>query len=378
MDTASLFVSPKPGHDASDLRLIQWPLPPAPGWRSRRDHEIHLQAMWEQLFGISPIGIDDNFFDIGGHSLLAMRLLMAIQRSTHQTFTLGTLLQSPTIRQLAGVIDAGAWEVPVPLVQLKPGAGRPFFLVHSLAGTFLELWAVLRALETSRPVLGLQARGLVAGQAPHLRVGDMASEYIEHMRCVQPSGPYALGGYSFGGLVAFEMAQQLCRDGESVELLALIDTHAHGRYLPLGQWLRYCVERTHSRLRTLMSLPGRERIGYLQKKATVLVDRIRARFGLVPSRPDLVGDIVREANLPPTLRRVRGAMLLAMRDYRPQPYPGKAVFLRAAGPGEYDPLPLWRKVMRGGLEVVVTPGNHDEMICGANATALAQALARHF
>jgi acetoacetyl-CoA synthetase len=274
-------------------------------------------------------------------------------------------------------MDAAAWDLPVPLVQLRPGSGRPFFLVHSLAGTFLELWAVLRALDTRRPVFGLQARGLGAGQEPHVRVADMAREYIGHMRRVQPEGPYAVGGYSFGGLVAYEIAQQLHRAGERVELLGLIDTHVHGRYLPFGQWLQHCGARVMITLHILWSLPRGNRLPHIRKKLLVLVDRWRVGMGLEPRHPDLVGDLVREANFPPALRRVRGAMLVAFRDYRPEPYPGRALFLRAAERGDSDPLPVWRKVVQGGLDVSVTPGNHDEMISGANAKALAMALAQH-
>lgn len=373
MDTASSLTL----NTALSAHELHLPPPPAPGWRSRQAHERYLGMLWEQLFGRSPIGLDDDFFELGGHSLLAARMLAEIHLSTHQDISLDTLMKAPTIRQLAGVIDAAAWDLPVPLVQLRSGTGRPLFLVHSLAGNFLELWAVLRALETPRPVYGLQARGLGGGQEPHLRIDEMASEYIGHMRRVQPAGPYDIGGFSFGGLIAYEMAQQLSQSGETVALLGLIDTHVHGRYLPLRQWVQHRTHRLLGALRMLRTLQGANRRAYLQKKSFVLLDRIRARLGLMPKRPELVGDVVREANFPPALRRVRGAMLVAFRTYRPEPYQGKAVFLRAERPGDNDPLPFWRKVVRGGLEVCVTPGNHDEMITGPNAKALALALARY-
>jgi acetoacetyl-CoA synthetase len=353
------------------------PPPPAPGWRSRQDHEAYLQALWEKIFGFSPIGLDDDFFEIGGHSLLAARIFADIQLSTDQHLAPSTLLKAPTIRQLAAVMDQAAWDLPVPLVQLRPGHGRPFFLVHSLAGTFLELWAVLRALDTQRAVYGLQARAVGDENAPYVGVREMAADYIGHMRRVQPTGPYAVGGYSFGGLVAWEIAQQLSRAGETVELVTLIDTHVHGRYLPLWEWVRYCSGWLGVTWRRLRSLPLRGQVDYLRKKAMVLRDRWRVAMGLNPRHPELVGDVLREANLPPALRRTRGAMLVALREYRPEPYAGRVVFLRASRPGPGDPLPVWRKVAQGGLEVDVTPGDHDEMIAGANAKALASALARH-
>lgn len=353
------------------------PPPPAPGWRSRQDHETYLRALWEKIFGFSPIGLDDDFFELGGHSLLAARIFADIQHSTQQNLAPSTLLKAPTIRQLAAVMDAAAWDLPVPLVQLRPGVGRPFFLVHSLAGTFLELWAVLRALDTQRAVYGLQARAVGDEHAPYVTVQEMAADYIGHMRRVQPTGPYAVGGYSFGGLVAYEIAQQLCRAGETVELVTLIDTHVHGRYLPPVEWMRYCAGWLRLTGRRLWSLSPQGRFDYLRKKCMVLLDRWRVATGRPPKRPELVGDVLREANFPPALRRVRGSMLVALRDYRPEPYPGRVVFLRAAVASPGDPMPVWRKVVRGGLEVDVTPGDHDEMISGANAKALALALARH-
>lgn len=360
-----------------DLALGPLPPPPAPGWRSRQDHEAYLRSLWERLFGFAPIGLDDDFFELGGHSLLAARMFAEIQRLTQQDFAPSTLLRAPTIRQLARVMDAAAWDLPVPLVQLRAGQGKPFFLMHSLAGNFLEMWAVLRALDTPRPVYGLQAKGLGPDQQPHMSVVDMAREYIGHMKLVQPQGPYSIGGYSLGGLIAYEMAQQLRRAGDSVELLTLIDTHVHGRYLPLPEWLRYCGGWLRLNWRRLQSMPFEQRVDYVRKKGYVLADRARTAVGQKPKRPELVGDLQREANFPPALRRLRGAMLVALRGYRPEPYPGRVVFLRAAIPTAGDPLPLWRKMVRGGLEVSVTPGDHDEMINGANAKALALALARH-
>ncbi|MET0335523.1 MAG: hypothetical protein ABW190_14725, partial [Rhizobacter sp.] len=157
----------------------------------------------------------------------------------------------------------------------------------------------------------------------------------------------------------------------------LIDTHVHGRYLPMKEWVRYCAEWLRITGRRLASMPWRAQLDYLNKKAVVLMDRTRVAAGLQPTRPELVGDLLREANFPPALRRVRGAMLVALREYRPEPYPGRVVFLRSSRPSPGDPIPVWRKVARGGLQIDVTPGDHDEMIIGANAKALALALGRH-
>jgi acetoacetyl-CoA synthetase len=354
------------------------PPPPAPSWRSQREHERYLGQLWERVTGGEPIGLDDDLFAHGASDpLLAARLLAEIERATTHHLSLATLQAAPTLRELAAVLDAAGWDWPVPLVQLRPGTGRPLFFMHSLAGTFLELWAVLRALETPRPVLGLQARGLAVGQVPHLSIPEMAREYILHMRRIQPSGPYSVAGYSIGGVIAFEVAQQLVRDGEQVDLLCLIDSHAHGRYQPLPQWWQQRIARSLVALGKLRALPPRGKLVYVGKKVLVLFDRLRVRCGLAPRWPELVGDVVREAHFPPASRRTRGAMLFAFREYRPLPYPGKLLYVRAALQGRVDPLPFWRTVASGGIEEVITPGDHDEMVTGEHARALARILARH-
>ncbi len=361
-----------------DLLLTQVPVPPAPGWRSRRDHEVYLSRLWERTFGFAPIGPNDDFFELGGHSLLAARMFADIQQATGQKLTLSTLLQAPTVRQLAGVIDAASWNLPVPLVQLRAGTGRPFFMVHSLAGYFLEMWAVLREMEgVTRPIYGLQARGLGGEQEPQTRVADMAADYIRRMRRVQPVGPYSIGGYSLGGLIAYEIAQQLRSQGETVDLLALIDSHFHGRYLRGYQQLQYRGNRVIETVSRFWEVKSGERGEYARKKLLAVVDRVRGRLKLPPKWPHLVGDVVGEANLPPAMRRVRGAMLIALRDYRPEIYPGKAIFLRAEIGVQLDPLPLWRELVQGGLHVDMTPGDHYDMLTGDNAKALAQALGRY-
>jgi acetoacetyl-CoA synthetase len=370
--SADALVTPAPSAVATPL-----PPPPAPGWRSRREHETYLSALWDKVSD-QPIGLDDDLLGGDVEPLLPLRLLAEIERATTHKLTLEDLYKAPTLRKLAAVLDTAGWDWPVPLVQLRPGSGRPFFLMHSLAGTFLELWAVFRSLETPRPVLGFQARGLAAGQQPHLSIPEMASEYILHMRRVQPTGPYALGGFSIGGVIAYEVAQQLVREGEEVDLLCLIDTGVHGRYLPPMQWLQQRMARTQKALHTLYTLPLPGKLAYVKKKSLVILDRVRMRCGLEPRWPELVGDVVREEHFPPASRRTRGAMLLAWREYRPRPYEGRMLFLRAAvQDGRIDPVPFWRRVVRGGLEVIVAPGNHDEMVTGAHAKVVAAALARH-
>ena len=124
---------------------------------------------------------------------------------------------------------------------MRAGTGTPLFLVHSVTGSVMECWTLIGAMQSPRPVYGLQARGLDGEQPAQQRVEDMAASYIVQMRTVQPTGPYAVAGYSFGGLIALEIAQQLRRAGEPIELLCLIDTYADAHCLPWRARLRHRV-----------------------------------------------------------------------------------------------------------------------------------------
>src|SRR5262249_19149018 len=148
------------------------------------------------------------------------------------------------------------------ILPLRSGTGAPVFWVHSMAGTVMECLAVIRALRTPRPFIGIHARGLNGEAPPSQNVAQMATSYIAEMRSVQPQGPYSLVGYSFGGLVAYEIAQQLHRAGEQVDMLCLIDTYVHERCLPWGAWLRFQRSYVKRQWRMFSGLPMSQRIGF--------------------------------------------------------------------------------------------------------------------
>ena len=341
------------------LDLVTRALPPV--GESREQLERHLQAQWEKLFAFEPIDRDDNFFDLGGHSLLAVRLLADIHASTGRTIPLATLLIAPTIARLAAAIDNGALTPSSPtLVPMRAGTGTPLFLAHSVSGSVMEYWALVGALHSPRPVYGLQAHGLDDGQSVQRRVEDMAADYIEQMRSVQPSGPYAVAGYSFGGLLAFEIAYQLWRAGEQIELLCLLDTYVDAQCLPWRARMRYGCSYVQRQWRKLRAVPGSQLLGYL-------TDRMA-------HRPDAF-----TAALPPALRSVREAMWAAMSRYRPRLYDaGPIVYVRATTRQDdrSEPMPLWRRVAHGGLEIAEVPGNHNDMIVEPNVQLVAAALDR--
>ena len=190
--------------------------------------EQRLLRVWEEVLGTGRVGVTDNFFDAGGHSLAVLRLLAAVERLTGRRVPVATLLAGPTVEQLARALRTGeAATAQGPLVPIQPaGAEPPLFFVHSAGGEVVSYAPLARHLGSGRPFYGLQSRGVQGGDLPPTRVEEMAADYLAELRTVQREGPYRLGGWSMGGLVAFEMARRLEAAGEEVELLALVDSVA--------------------------------------------------------------------------------------------------------------------------------------------------------
>ncbi|MCY1023460.1 non-ribosomal peptide synthase/polyketide synthase [Pyxidicoccus sp. MSG2] len=190
--------------------------------------ELQLVRLWESVLGVQPVGVHGNFFELGGHSLLAVRLMAAVREATGRHLPLAALFQAPTVEQLAALLrreDPGVFSPLVPFGVPATGDARPFFCVHPVGGNVLCYAELARLLGPQQPFYGLQARGVDGSSQPLGSIEEMASEYVKALRSVQPSGPYHLGGWSMGGVIAYEMARQLRERGEQVALLALIDSY---------------------------------------------------------------------------------------------------------------------------------------------------------
>ncbi|MCB1330501.1 MAG: polyketide synthase dehydratase domain-containing protein, partial [Maritimibacter sp.] len=207
--------------------------------------ETTLAGFWAELLGVDKIGAEDSFFDLGGHSLIAVRLFAQIRKTWNTDFPISVLFEAPTIRKVAaliaerGVSDAADSTEDTPkatqrperrfthLVPMHAGEGgprTPFFLVAGMFGNVLNLRHLAHLIGTNRPFYGLQARGLYGDEAPHDSIEAAARDYIAEMRQVQPHGPYMLGGFSGGGITAYEIARQLEEAGEEIAALILLDT----------------------------------------------------------------------------------------------------------------------------------------------------------
>jgi surfactin family lipopeptide synthetase C len=207
--------------------------------------EQSLAEIWANVLGVERVGVNDNFFELGGHSLLAVQLFVRIRKWAGIDLPLATLLKSPTVQGLAEILDPSCATAPISgetiseisspvqqwqsLVPIQPEGNRPpVFLIHAIGGNVLNYLPLLQHLGPDQPFYGLQARGLDGVLSPFSSIEEMASHYIAEIRSVQSSGPYFLGGASFGGTVAFEIAQQLTKQGEKVAFLVLFDSVGPG------------------------------------------------------------------------------------------------------------------------------------------------------
>lgn len=352
--------------------------------------EFQLARIWEDVFSIRPIGTSDNFFDLGGNSILALMLVSEVRKRLSYDLPLSALVEGATIKEMAAILRRRTATLPwSPLVAIRPhGSKRPFFCVHAAGGNVLGFVDLARYLDADRPFYGLQSIGLDGVREPYVRVGDMASHYIEEIRTVQSHGPYLVGGLSFGGVVAFEMARQLREQGQEVALLALIDTWSpvyEGRLifpelLPsddfalLTQYIKG-VKEFCDKNQSLMP------VDLPQMGLNERLDVIISLMG----RAGLFGEIEVEQ-----VRRVMKVHLnsaRALRDYVPQVYRGPITIFRATEigplsqyvvmhPGLNKPelVSGWGDLSSEPLELLDVPGDHITIIVEPNVRVLAERL----
>jgi aspartate racemase len=327
--------------------------------------ELQLVQIWEDLIGTPPIGVTDNFFELGGHSLIAVRLMNRIEDRFQRALPLATLFQRATIEQLAEILREQQGTTPQsPLVEIRSGSAKPLFCVHAIGGTVLGYHKLAHLLSPSQAFYGLQARGLHAGEEPHTRIEDMAADYIEALRVVQPQGPYLLAGHSMGGIIAFEMSQQLQQQGQEVALLALIDS-----------WAPVHIPEADDAM--LLAHFAQER------GLPITVDEILQRH------PDeqltyLVEQAQMAHVLPPGVGIEQARRLLclyknnarAIRSYVPQLNQCRLTFFRASEhlTETRDPASGWSSLTVQEMEIYDVPGDHLNMIREPHVRILAERL----
>src|SRR4051812_25966316 len=349
------------------LRMDTAPVLAADASQSTEDK---LKVIWASAFGVDSVAADDDFFALGGDSLLAVSICTLIEEVFGYDLPIAALFQAPTVAALARMLDSGlGWQGGSPLVPLREGTGRPVFLLHSVAGNVFEWHDLLARLDIDRPIVAVQARGLNPNCAPSASVEEMAADYVTLIRERQPNGPYALIGYSFGGLLAYEIAVRLSRTGEPIEFVGLVDTGVQDGALPLVPWLRFRLERlTHFRHRS-------EALGIAG-----LFKRVWTKLWRQPQHTSILRvdpNTNEHTNLPPVLRQVRIACEKAFDDYTPPRHPLAVTFFRSPERHPYfcDLLIVWRRKARS-VRVIDMPGNHTTMMLEPNVSTLAAEIAR--
>jgi amino acid adenylation domain-containing protein len=346
------------------------------------DTESKLVAIWKELLQSDRIGPDSNFFESGGHSLLALQLADRIGKAFARKPPLVELLRAATIRSMARLLrDGWTLEPSGPLVPIRTrGVRPPLFGVHDVRGRVLLFASLSPYLGSDQPVYGLQPHTLRAPQTAAPRIQDLAAEYVAAIRSVQPAGPYRLAGACFGGVVAFEMARQLETLGEPVDFLALIDAFAPRR-LESMSWVREWRARLRStrarvmlHFRNLARMGPAESVHYLERSCHTLRRRLGDRLWALGSRCHLVSGAAGTADVHAAER----AAYCALRRYVPQPYGGTAILFRAKERSrpQNDSYAGWTGLIGGGIELCEIPGDHLTMLSHPNRLVLAQELAR--
>jgi len=357
----------------------------------RNDVERTLAGFWQSLLGVDEIGMDDSFFDLGGHSLIAVRLFAMVKKAYRVDFPISILFQAPTIGKCAAMIiervgSASDSDQPtknkpklarrfthlVPMHDGEGGTARPFFLVAGMFGNVLNLRHLAQLVGADRPFYGLQARGLYGEDAPHDDLKIAAAACIAEIKTVQPKGPYLLGGFSGGGLTAYEIAQQLEAAGDTVSLVAMLDTPLPKRRLLAGKD------------RLIVQLQELRRRGFLYP---LVWAANRVRWEIAKRRAP-------SAQAPETAApefhnaAIEAAFLKAVATYEMRPWDGPLVLYRPPLLGKWRVSgDRWVDSQRAYLfhdndwgqyapdiKVYEVPGDHDSMVLEPNVRVLAAAL----
>ncbi len=370
--------------DQDDAPLPTTTIDTAAAAAPRNWKEEQIATVWKKFLGLHHIGIHQNFFELGGSSFTAGQLVVELGQILQTEVSLQEFLKAPTIAELAESITIAAPEAATPppagaphthaLMKIKPGNDQtpPIFLVHPIEGHVFFYHDLAQALHADRPVYAFQAPGLTDDTEPMSQIETMAEHYLAALHATRPQGPYLLGGASFGGLVAFEMARQLQMRSQPVDLLFLIDTPTGGQPLFdleddaavlgfIGNHLLH-ADLNAAALQELRTMPSDEQIPYLLQRT----ENGHDHHFTAPQLRQLL--------------RVIKSNRTAMLHYTPQPYPGRVVFFRAQealpGADAVRPEHFWIDRAAGGIEIHTIPGNHFTMNHLPHVQTIAERLER--
>jgi aspartate racemase len=339
--------------------------------------ELQLQLLFEKHLGQRGVGTDVSFFDLGGDSLTALRLILDLEKLVQQKLPLGILYEASTIRSLAERLEEHRPDGESVLVPLQPHGSRPpLFLIHTTPGDVLGYGNLIYHLSEDQPCYGFQSLGMIQPEKAHTSIEEMAQRYVEELLQFQPEGPYYLGGWCYGGIVAVEMAHQLRQRGKEVALLALIEA-------PAPPAKRGRLKQIVRRVQSFSRLPVMETVRYLRGKYEYysgIADENRKRFQRAEPKEEagavVDATIVERNSYLQKLEWLYEKNLTALNAYKVDPYQGKLVLFNATTRDSAqlpDPDYGW-----GGLaeeiEVHSIPGDHESILLEPNVQLLAEKL----
>ncbi len=327
----SLDTLPLTANKKIDVRALPAPEPPVhatgtPFASPRNAMEVQLTALWQQVLGIQEIGVHDNFFELGGHSLKAAQLFFHLETVFGKQLPLATLFQAPTIAQLADVLAQARWAPPwQSLVAIQPsGSATPLFVVPGVGGNVLVFARLAKLLGTEQPIYGLQARGLDGKETPFTSVPEMAAHYVEQIKRIQPAGPFFISGVCTGGLIAYEMVQQLSLEGHKATVFMMDtwhpDSYARYKHRLFGHlvMLWVVIGKTVGDLRTMLRQPLSQWWPTAVRKARVLASLVT----------QTVGHHIEDTDF--QIQRLTQATFLAVARYRVRNFCGTIVNIVAS------------------------------------------------
>jgi amino acid adenylation domain-containing protein len=350
---------------------------PAPEWGQtttsehvapRTETERALAAIWAAVLGVDDVGVTDNFFVLGGHSLMAVRLFGRIEERFGKKLPLTSLFRGATVEQLADMIDEDRRsDTPPTIVPVRPqGTRPPLFIIGGIDGEVIHYRALVAALDPDQPVYALQPSALGGAELPKTTMEELAADYVRDLEAFLPGGPHLLTGYCYSGYVAYEVARQLEERGTPAALLALIDTG------PGLQRRRVDLER--QKFKDFMSRDLRGKAAWVRRRASGLRHKVGKR--LIWTTFDLLA--AARLPMPARVRSVREASYRAWAQYMTRPAPVKLTLFRAVEPGlDWRRTALWSQIATGGVDVVPlqAPGiAHDNLIRDPYVHTLARGL----
>jgi thioesterase domain-containing protein/aryl carrier-like protein len=324
--------------------------------------EVQLLALWRQVLADDSLGVEDNFFERGGHSLRAVQLATQIEQISGHEIPLAMLFEAPTVNAMARLLGRSGWKPTWrSLVAIQPnGTAPPVFCIPGVGGNVLMFAGLANRLGNQQPFYGLQARGLDTSEVPFTSIPRMAEHYVAEMRSVRPHGPYVVIGACTGGVVAFEIAARLRDAGEQVVLALLESWHPSSARRPrLAGRLTVQIRFLLQKLRSFRSKLARARL--TEWPFMVAVAARRGFALLLPRRNPTPDSSELHRN------RVETATWLAVSRYDPKPLQGSLLHIMASGrrlePGTQDTRPMWKDLAsQGARENFVAAADSGQLL----------------